>query len=110
MKKLAEGEDRNSLKKGKLSEKQKEEIKEKSKSVMYTYRRLAEEYNVSIPSIVRVLNYNPIKNRKGISKVEVSDLREDYEKNGHTIPELMKKYGFTEKSIIKILNREIHNY
>ena len=109
MKKHVEKEPNNLPKKKKLSEKQKQEIRDKSKSVMYTYRRLAEEYNVSIASIVRVLNYKPIKNRKQISKIEVSDLRNDYENINYTIPQLMEKYGFTEKSIIKILNREIHN-
>ena len=109
MKKHPEKEPNNSSKKEKLSENQKQEIIDKSKSVMYTYRMLAEEYNISISSIVRVLNYKPVKNRKQISKIEVSDLRSDYEKNGYTIPQLMEKYRFTEKSIIKILNREIHN-
>lgn len=77
---------------------------------MYTYRRLSEEYGVSISIINDVLNYKPVKNRRGISKVELSDLREDYEKNGYTIQELMDEYRFNEKSIMKILNREIYNY
>lgn len=77
---------------------------------MYTYRRLAEEYGVSIYAINNVINRKPVKNRRGISKVELSDLREDYEKNGYTIQDLMDEYGFNEKSIMKILNREIYNY
>lgn len=95
--------------KGKLSEEQKEEIREKRKSPLYTLRRLAEEYGVSISAINGIFNYQPKKRRRA-SKIEISDLREDYEKNGYTIQELMAEYRFNEKSIMKILNREIYNY
>lgn len=94
--------------KGKLSEEQKEEIREKRKSPLYTLRRLAEEYSVSMRAINEIFNYQ--HKRRRASKIEISDLREDYEKNGYTIQELMDEYRFNEKSIMKILNREIYNY
>lgn len=83
-------------KRRKLTEEQKEEIKEKYSTGLYSYRTLAKEYEVSKRTINNTIN--PITAQK--SKDRIKAHWRDYQKHGKEWAETMKKHRQYKKKLL----------
>ena len=83
-------------KRRKLTEAQKEEIKEKYSTGLYSYRALAKEYGVSKRTINNIIN--PITAQK--SKDRIKAHWRDYQKHGEEWAKTMRKHRQYKKKLL----------
>lgn len=83
-------------KRRKLTEEQKEEIKKKYNTRIYSYRTLAEEYEVSKRTINNIIN--PVTAQK--SKDRIKAHWRDYQQHGEEWAKTMKKHRQYKKELL----------